>query len=624
MTEQFQLVAKKLLRKSGQLLLLLAISFVSNAQIDIDSLSRESPYGPFTTKYFEESQIKYNDTNKHHVDTIPNNFHRVDQVWKNNFRIQNLGNFGTALWPLYYSPPAIIGKTSGYNSYNLYQVEPDKQQYFDTRSPFSSVKLVLGGEQRSIVDVSFSRNITSLWNAGFEVNSISANKQINSAGENDRQSISLGYKFFSSFQSTDGKYHVLANLSRINHRVKEIGGIIPTSIDPTSNLFGYNRDAKIWLQNAESSQLKFNVHVYHHYKLNDAFQLYHVFDRSRELNKFDDAALGSEGDFFEHRLIDNSITADSSQFKVLQNEIGVKGDYANLFYSFYVKQRIIQGNQKYLINPDILNENYGGTYVRYRLTDSVEVNFDGELLASGGFKLKGQYRSKWLNVDFTSSASQPSYLVTDYFGNHGEWHNDFDNIKSQTLNGSLSLNIGNFHFSPNLSFSTISNYIYFDTNRLPAQADRDITIISPGVDLSVQFFKHIHFDAKAIYTTIGGGDADKMRIPEINAMGKLYFEDMIFNKVMWAQIGFDMHWQSSFFANDYDPSTQQFFLQNDFEVPSYLLTDVFISFKVKRFRWFFKLTNALQNVEAEGYFTTPYYTGQKRTFDIGINWMFFD
>ena len=93
---------------------------------------------------------------------------------------------------------------------------------------------------------------------------------------------------------------------------------------------------------------------------------------------------------------------------------------------------------------------------------------------------------------------------------------------------------------------------------------------------------------------------------------------------MWAQIGFDIHWQSAYFAKDYDPVTQQFYLQNDFEIPSYLLADLFVSFKVKRIRWFFKMTNVLQNVEADGYFTTPYYTGQKRTLDFGVNWMFFD
>ena len=36
------------------------------------------------------------------------------------------------------------------------------------------------------------------------------------------------------------------------------------------------------------------------------------------------------------------------------------------------------------------------------------------------------------------------------------------------------------------------------------------------------------------------------------------------------------------------------------------------------------MTNVLQNLEAEGYFTTPYYTGQRRIFDFGVNWMFFD
>ena len=125
-----------LLKKALVLIPLLLGSYFTKAQIDIDSLSRESPYGPFTTSFFTEKQIKYGDTTGQFLDTLPDNFQRFDQVSLSNFRFQNLGNLGTALWPIFYEPPKIIGKTSGFSSYDHYFKSPDEIRYFNTKSPY--------------------------------------------------------------------------------------------------------------------------------------------------------------------------------------------------------------------------------------------------------------------------------------------------------------------------------------------------------------------------------------------------------------------------------------------------------------------------------------------------------
>ena len=80
----------------------------------------------------------------------------------------------------------------------------------------------------------------------------------------------------------------------------------------------------------------------------------------------------------------------------------------------------------------------------------------------------------------------------------------------------------------------------------------------------------------------------------------------------------------SYFAYDYDPITQQFFLQNDFEVEGYLLADLFADLRIGRWNFFFKLVNVGDQILDDGYFITPYYRGQQRTFDFGISWVFFD
>ncbi len=605
-------------------LILLLNCIHTKAQINIDSLSKESPYGPYTTNFFTESQIKLNDTVLHFLDTLPTNFQRFDRVSIENWHYQNLGNLGTALWPVFYKAPDNIGRTSGFSSYDPYFKSPDKIRYFNTKSPYSSVRVVFGGEGRSNVDVQFSRNINPHWNVGFDVTTINADKQINSSGEGDRNTISWAYDFYSSYKTPNNRYHALVNFSRIRHRVNESGGIIPPEIDPTSNLFGYNDDAKIWLNNAQSSELMVNYHVYHQYTFNDLFQIYHILDRATEKNKFEDTNLGAERSFFQNFLIDDGETFDGSELNVFKNEIGIKGNVNQLYYSFYLRRRSLNFIPKYLPAPGRINENYGGGIARYRFGENTLASFGAEFLTGGNFKFDGAFESNWLDATFKSRKYLPSFIQNDFFGNHYEWHNNFQSVVSQTLDAKLKLQLGKLNFYPKMSYATIENYIYFNEEKRPDQTSDNITILSPGIDFDITFLKNMHLNSNLTYTLLEGDGADKMRIPELHLNSKLYYENLLFNNVMWAQIGFDMHWQSSYFAMDYDPITQQFFLQNRFEVPSYLIADLFISFKVKRFRWFFKMTNVLQNVEAEGYFATPYYTGQRRILDFGVNWMFFD
>ena len=591
---------------------------------NIDSVVVDSPYGPQTARFFYLENVKYNDTIYHYLDTLPDNFNAFDFVRNNRFMMQDLGNLGTAIRPIYFSPVNKIGRQSGYDSYNYYFKAPEKVRYYDTKSPYSSIYAVFGGSNRAIVDVEYSRNVNKNWNFGFNIKAITADKQVGSSGKGDRNVLSYAYDFYNAYRSKDGRYRMLANLSRVKHRVLESGGIVPPEVNLASNLFGYNNDAQVWLQNAESNELMVNYHLYHQFRFTDYLQVYHQLDKTSETINFIDDGVGSDKAYFTKILISDTETADESKFKYFTNEIGMKGDFQQLFYSFYLKRRSVKYIPKYLAAIGTDYENYAGTYLRYNLTDSSAVRFNAEYLLGGDFKIMAGFKNKILDVSYASTKSRPSFMVENYFGNHDEWHHIFASIIANKIDAKMHYKIGSLLLNPLFSISNIQNYIYFNKEKQPEQASKGATILTAGLDFSFKFSKHLHLANRVIYTTIGGDDGDKFRIPELFVNSKFYYENMMFDNVMWAQIGFDMHWQSDYYAMNYDPVISQFYLQDDFEIPSYLLADFFISFKVKRSRWFFKLTNVLQNVEADGYFATPYYTGQKRTFDAGVKWLFFN
>jgi len=110
----------------------------------------------------------------------------------------------------------------------------------------------------------------------------------------------------------------------------------------------------------------------------------------------------------------------------------------------------------------------------------------------------------------------------------------------------------------------------------------------------------------------------------VTTHGQIYYEKDWFNRKMHVQLGIDLHWKSSYFAYNYDPATQQFFLQNELEVPNYLVADIFFNFQLIRGLVFLKVINVLEGLQAEGYQATPFYPGQGRGIDLGVKWLFFD
>src|SRR3989337_1310862 len=211
---------------------LTGIFFASEAQEEpprrrgsqvIDDTTKQV-YGPKTSKYYFEKDVFFNRITYYPIDTAIRNFHRYNYVQRNYNLYQDLGNIGTAIRPIYYQVPDVLGVTSGFNSYDLYW-DSEQIRYFDTKSPYSNMKAILGGEGRSMTRIAFSRNITSQWNFGFDYRTLLIDKQVERQGKGDRNVRSTYYDLYTSYQTSDSSYRVMANFRRNRHDVFEYGGI---------------------------------------------------------------------------------------------------------------------------------------------------------------------------------------------------------------------------------------------------------------------------------------------------------------------------------------------------------------------------------------------------------------
>jgi hypothetical protein len=228
-------------------------------------------YGPNTSKYYYERDVFYNRQVLHAIDTLIRNYHRNSSyVQKHNNLLQDLGNIGTAIRPIYYQAPEYIGVTSGFNAYDLYW-DSEKIKYFDTKSPYTNMQLVLGGQGRSLTRASFSRNITPLWNFGFTYRGLFVDKQIQRKGKNDRITRSNYYDAYTAFQNKDSTYRFFMNFRRGYHRVNEFGGVVVQDSTSITDYFDIN--ARPWLTTASSEDLRTNFHLFHQFRVGSGLQL---------------------------------------------------------------------------------------------------------------------------------------------------------------------------------------------------------------------------------------------------------------------------------------------------------------------------------------------------------------
>jgi Putative porin len=601
--------------------------------------STKNIYGPKTTLWISENDLFLNKKKYQPLDTNLANYHRWTYVQRFNNFYQDLGNVGTALNPIFPHVSETVGVTPGYSVYDPY-FDTEAPVYFDSKSPYTSFRLVWGGDGRAVSRIEYSRNINPRWNFGFNYRPLLVDKQIQRSGKGDRQTISHYYDLYSSYRSKNERYLLAFNYRRIRHRVNENGGIL-LGRDTTVNGY-YDPNAQPYLLEAQTEEQKNALHVFHQYQLASPFQLYHRLDITKQINRFTDKA-SDETNYYKYFSftnndpdIDTVNVSDGMDFKTIVNEVGIKGNAAFLFYSFYYKIRTYSTFNRY-VDETLLSfendgvENYVGGKITFQFDSLAELSGNAEYLLDGNYRLQAELKTPWLDAKGMSVLAKPGFLPLAYRGSHNSWVNDFSSTFTNQLEAYLKVKWGRLFISPGARYVVLKDYIFYKENKvageqavLPVQSSGNQQAFSPELRMSLRFFRHFYLRPQIIYTSLLKNDDDALRIPEWFTNTQLAYENMLFKGNMQAQIGFDLHWRSSYTALGYDPAIQQYYVQNGFVNEAYPLVDFFFNGKFKRGRFFFKYHNITQAFTGKGYLITPGYRGQPNVMDFGFDLILFD
>jgi len=604
--------------------------------------STRNVYGPKTTQWISEQDLFYGRNNYQPIDTSIINYHRWNYVNRFNYKYKDLGNIGTALYSVLPELPSAIGVSSGFNVYDQYFLT-EEPKYFDTKSPYTRMQIIWGGQGRAMTRIEFSRNINPNWNFGFNYRPILIDRQLQRSGKgNPRQTTSHYYDVYTAFRTKDRKYSMLINYRRIRHNVLEGGGIeiVDSPIDSTyQSLFDPENSPK--LTNANSIFQQNQAHLLQQYRIGNALQIYHQSDLGKQINTYtDDLDAEPDGYYDNYEAInpdEEPLTNDSTRFSYWTNALGVKGKVGKLFYNGYVKARYYRFRYKYftedtLAIPQTDNEYYLGGNISYEYDSITYLNAGLEYLDGGNYSATIALRSKWIDADARQQLSRPPFIYNAYRGSFDFWNNDFRNVSSIQVSAFGKFRFGNLGITPGFTYTSFSDYIYFrqgvfagsNQRVLPVQSNGRQELVSPEVRIDIQFLRHLHFRPQVIYSNLLVNDDDALRVPELFVNAQLAYEHELFKRNLQVQVGVDVHWQSAYFDLGYDPAIQQFFVQDQVQTPSFPITDLFFNAKMKRGRFFFKYNNLIQAFTQSGYLPTPVYPGQRNILDFGFELLLFD
>lgn len=620
--------------------------------------STKQVYGASTTSFVLEEDIRYQTENIHYLDTLLDGFHQFTPTNVRQNLYQDLGGIGTALRPLYFEPSEQIGTTLGINVYQPYLFTAENVRYFDAKAPMIEAFYVQGFRGDQFIDFTFTRSINSNINFGLQYRRMLSEKQF--AAQEAQDLVADQHRLVIHFNYFKKRYKLLYHFSHLNLMAFETGGVKLNSDETIDNIFEFQlEDAN--LENARSWQTQNNQHIYQEYTLGSGLQLFHIFDWTIQRDDYSDnnPSLATNSNFYQE-VFNNSFnlygfrqdsTSEGIRFQQFENTLGFKGKAGNLFYQAYAKNRILSFNNSYedlvfesvqsdttiagteqvitdtVTNSVLVNQNlqtteiFIGGDVQYQFTEDVLLKGKLEyLIGKLDYYLEGGIEIKKFEGGFVSASYSPTILQRQFVSNHVFWENDFENMFVQHFYGKYNFQKNKIRLQPFFSYSLISNYIYYNQEARPTQTAQEVQLIKAGLDLDYSLGK-FRTQNKFIYAL--SSNEDFLRVPNILINSRIFCEDCFLSSFINTQIGFELHYKSSYLADAYMPVTKQFHLQDEFTIPAYLIADFFINMQFNQARIFLKYYH-LNSRPNYSYVTTPTYPGMLGTFVFGINWRFFD
>jgi hypothetical protein len=274
-----------------------------------------------------------------------------------------------------------------------------------------------------------------------------------------------------------------------------------------------------------------------------------------------------------------------------------------------------------------LNSFYSGIHFNQNIKD-FNLHINGEYGISGtnaeDYLIHSTLDYNLLNkylflIGYSQKEYLPDFIYSVFQSNHLSWFNYINKINR--TNYFFKFDSPKYYTNFSIVLHSIKNYTFFNEQSRPEQFDEKIDIITVSLKNKIKLGR-IGLTSGLLYQKVK--EKAIIKLPEIALSAKLFYENYLFNKALFTNLGIECEYMSTFLGDAYMPPLRQFYLQNEVEVGGYPQVNLFINFKVKTARIFFKISNLNSGMNDDFYYTVPNYPMPGRVFRVGVDWMFFD
>ena len=581
----------------------------------------------------EEAAIIYeqlNSSKKYIPDSTLHNFQRRPfmPAWE-----RDMGNQGSPVNNLAFTPEYRVGPTLGYHIFDAYRFQPDSLRYYSTSRPYSVFTYMLGSKLEQMAGIMHTQNIRPNWNIMVEyrkVNSpgfykIQRNNHDNFALSTNYKSLNKHYLLYGGMVYNKEQHDEnggivndseLNDLNYVDRRTVDVAYQNSQYSTSRSTVTNMQRDFGILLQqsyvwgptdttyNADSTGYTF--------QLKPRFSITHKLQLSTEKHVYKDLAPDSL--HYLDLFVAPFSTSGSSYY--------VSGGD-----SVVTEQKWFWVDNKFMFNGFIGNDSNqlkfsagaGNRYDEFISTPAYQVGTDRSKLISN--YLTGEIRKELLKPGEWEYAARAIFYATgDYAGNFDlnaaigkEFKKEIIGFKAgfQQLLGSApfsyahyeniytdntyqfkkesttllyaTLTSRKYHFSGGVRNYILDNYIYIDQNRTPAQYNIAFNVSHVWVNKMFHLGNFI-IDNELIYQQVV--DNAPVNIPQLMGRHQFSYERAMFKRALKIATGVEVRYNSSYHPAGYDVQLNRFYYLNQFYVDNTPELSVFLNFRVKHFRAF--------------------------------------
>jgi len=528
------------------------------------------------------------------------------------------------------------------HSFDAYWIAPSQIKYFNTTTPYTLLDYTQSSTSKNETrfNVTHSQNVNKKFNFGFIYN------QTRSQGQYPKQENKFhNIGIFTSYNSDQFISHSNILFNRLQGQ--ENGGI-----DASQSLKGVAKteDFIVRMDDASNKLQNNNFYTSNEYRLGKTVEadsaefiveafiprvgFIHELEYSGNNRTFSKANAKS---FFENTYLDTISTHDSINYSRLTNIFQIKiYEASDRKYTFgkraYIGHDILQ--YKFSATGEYFPAKQSNTFVGGGIFRN-EGKFwqweaDGRIYLTGyrtGQTEMNGYINKPLKIgkdttslrlDASVKTLVPDYYDQYYYSNHFQWANSFNNINEIRL-GAI-IHSQQYKATVGANYALIGNYIYNDEKALPAQAASELMVLSAYLNKD---FDSKHWFVRTQLLVQKASNDRILHVPSVAGFISMNYRT-IWSKVMYTQLGVDTRYNTSFYADAYQPGTSRFYLQNSQQIGNYPYIDLHVNLKLKRTRFYFKIMNAASGLAGDNYFAAPDYPYYRRTYRIGIAWSFYD